>query len=1067
MALGRREMVPSTFPPTGSRTTILIMSGGNHPRPPMKPRGAPPEDVTVAVLGPLLVTRAGEVIPFGGPKARLVLARLAVAAPHLVSSDAVIDAVWGERPPMTARKVLQKHISELRRALGSATVRTDGDGYTLALPSGQIDLQAFQEILDRARAARATGSPRRAWELYEEALGLWRGPAFAGLLDAPFAADESARLEELRVAATEEQIESGLLLGKDAALVAPLQNLVRRHPLRERMWALLMTALYRTGRQAEALDAYQRARRVLVDELGVDPSPELSQLEEKILTHDPSLAAADVAMDVGNLPVGYTSFVGRDRELAQLTSTMGTARLVTVTGPGGSGKTRLAIEFGSAARSGFRDGVWFVDLAPLDDPARVLPAIASVLGIAPEPGVALDRTVVEFLATKTALVVLDNCEQVAAQAAAVAHEILEATISVRVLATSREPLGLAGEAVLPLSPLDIPAPEDEAPDALARVDAVRLFVDRATAADAQFRLDKDSAQAVAEICRKLEGLPLAIELAARQLHVIGPRELRRGLLNHLDLLMAPGQPEARHRTMQAAIEWSYRLLEGAQRDLFLAVSVFPGSFPESGAARVCAEAGIDIGSSAMPPLAALVGRSMVVRSRSDDTPRYRLLEPIRGFARAQARAEGLDERFARAHALWVRDLLREEPDLLGPQEREHLERLAADQHQVAAAFTWAVENDRPLTLEMLANASGFFMEGFRMISDDEFATSIAADDTLPLELRAMALANGAVAMSESFSDYRSAQRWSELALNMAHRLRDERLIAMAEAALAETLRSTGDVDTARLHIGHAIDRFDILNDRGWSARARNWLAQIELARGRYDEVIDAGREAIARWDEIGSDWGASKAWRLMAAAHAGQGRHDAAERYAGRALELMQGFPDPSPQVHVRAVQGDAARLAGHPERAEAIYRDCLSGFRAIGDRRCTASTLKNLGAVTLHLGRIDEAERLLLAALRRRRRLGDEAGVPECLEGLALAADHTGDYEPAVVLLAAAHRLRADAGVVAPEVERTEIAATLKRLRASLAPDLFERAWQAGRERSADRIVAEAERLVASPADT
>lgn len=1010
------------------------------------------DDLDVALLGPLEASVGEGRIDLGGSSQRVVLARLAVAVPRAVSVDALVHAVWGDRPPASARKLIQKHVSGLRKIVGPAAIATGPSGYALCLDADRIDALRFEGLVNRGRSARADGRTRQAFDLYDEALGLWRGPALAGLGDVPFFADEASRLEDLRLDALEEQMDAGLALGMAQELVPRLQELVRQHPLREGLWASLMTGLYRSGRQADALAAYRRLRGVLGDELGIEPSPELAALEERILLHDPTLLAPGGGHRRGNLPTAYTSFVGRHEELSDLVAILGRSRLVTLIGPGGCGKTRLALEAAAAVERSFPDGLWFVDLAGLVRPEELVSRVASSFGLAEEPGTSADQLLLEFLGSKRLLVVLDNCERVVADAAALVGALLPATSAVTVLATSREPLGLTAETLYRVEPLAVPDETGIDAERLLQVEAVRLFVDRAEAADPGFALTTETAPTVAETCRWLDGIPLAIELAARQLHVVGPHELQRGLLAHLELLTAPGQPDPRHRTMERAIEWSYRLLDDDERAMFLALSVLPGTFSAAAVERVCRDL-VPAGSTT-PLLTGLVSRSMVIRQRTGDEARFRLLELMRVYAAQRAAEAGLRDHLSRRHAEWVVELLTEQAQIVGPDEQRRLRRLLAEQHHLPVALTWAIEHDPPLALRILVAGTEYVsMVEYRGHWMDLLARTIAAGASAPTPLRASALARGALALAVNFADYRTARPWAESALELASEVGDAHATAHAELALGLALRNAGLLDDAERLMGRALAAFDLQGDLAMAAGCRRWLGYIHLARGDYDEVVALGTEALGLARKLDSAWVAGWVWWLIAAALARKGDHVEAEACAARSLGLLEGFGDQSALMHVRAVQGDAARLAGGFDRAEAIYRLCLHGFQEVGDRRCTASTLKNLGMVAIHRGRPEEAGRLLLASLERRARLGDEGGLAECLKGLALVGQSLGADEWAVVLLGAAAQLRADTGVSAPEREHAALDDAVAACRSTLGRERYDAAWARGRALRPDEV--------------
>jgi DNA-binding SARP family transcriptional activator len=548
------------------------------------------------ILGPLEVHDDSAPVRVPGAKERALLADLLVNAGRVVPADRLVEDLWGEHPPGNPANTLQGRVSALRRALGSAgsgMVVTRPPGYALNVDPGQVDATRFERLVAEATATAAGDGPRAA-RLLEEALGLWRGPALAEFADQPWAQAEAARLEELRLAATEALVDLRLAAGGHAGLVGELEGLVAAHPTRERLRGQLMVALYRSGRQADALGAYTEAREVLAEELGIDPSPELQRLYQAILVQDPALEATTLDRGPGrhNLPERLTSLVGRDEELRELAKLVEQHRLVTVLGPGGAGKTSVAVELARQLAPGVPDGVWLVELAGLADPALLAEVVVAALGLVEEAGGAAPPPAPERLATfvadKALLLVLDNCEHLVGACAELAQRLLAAGPEVKVLATSRAVLGVPGEVVWPVPPLAVPeAPDPEvipapggatgpgpaaaadAPEALARYDAVRLFWERAAAADPGFALDAASAPAVAELCRRLDGLPLAIELAAARVRFLPPAEIVARLGDRFGLLAGGSRTvAARQRTLRATVDWSWELLEQREQVLF-------------------------------------------------------------------------------------------------------------------------------------------------------------------------------------------------------------------------------------------------------------------------------------------------------------------------------------------------------------------------------------------------------------------------------------------------------------------------------------------------------------------
>ncbi|HET8754491.1 MAG TPA: BTAD domain-containing putative transcriptional regulator, partial [Solirubrobacteraceae bacterium] len=515
--------------------------------------------IRFGVLGPLDVRVEGREADLGGPRQRSLLVALLLHAGEPVPADALAQMLWGDEAPPSAPQALRVTVSRLRAALGPAgdRVETVGGGYRLKVEPGEVDTDVFEQAYDRAR----TSAPAEAATALGEALALWRGPALADVRYQPWAQGEIRRLEDLRAAAIEERVEAELALGDHTRLVGELEALVTEHPRRERLRRQQMLALYRSGRHADALAAFRSARDALDAELGLEPGPELRALEQQILMHDPALRAASTGMPA---PPPTPTF-GRDADVTALLAALASTRLLTLTGPGGVGKTRLAIEVARAA------GGRFVPLAAIADAARIPDAVCDALGIRGTAGEAATDVVARALAGAPVLLVLDNLEHMPGAAAVVAG-LLERAPAVAVLATSRRPLHLSAERVYAVAPLAVN-------------DAVALFTDRVGARFAPV----DDADAVADICTRVGGLPLAIELAAARLGVLTPRELAARLSDALGLLSrgAADAPE-RHRTLRATLDWSFELLSDHQRAAFTALGVFAGGCEVAAAEAVTA-----------------------------------------------------------------------------------------------------------------------------------------------------------------------------------------------------------------------------------------------------------------------------------------------------------------------------------------------------------------------------------------------------------------------------------------------------------------------------------------------
>jgi predicted ATPase/DNA-binding SARP family transcriptional activator len=761
--------------------------------------------VEFGILGPVQVVRDGRELGLGGPRPRAVLALLLVAAGRVVPAERLAEELWGGCPPPAAAGTLRAHVSRLRTLLRpDAELLARGGGYALAAEPGQLDASRFERLLGAGREALERGEAAVAADRFREGLGLWRGRALADVADVESLAREGARLEELRLVAVEGRVEADLELGMEAEVAGELEVLVAEHPVRERLWCLLVLALYRSGRQADALAAYRRAREMLAAELGIDPGQELRRLEQAVLRQEVPAAAA--RRERHNLPARLTSFVGRERELAAVEGLLGGARLVTLTGAGGAGKTRLAVESAAAAVERFGDGVWLAGLAGIADPQLVPSLVMQALGVRQSGAAPAMEALRWRLRSAELLLVLDNCEHLLGACADLAAALLGSCPGLRVLATSREPLGVPGEAVYLVPPLAVP-PETSNAQALAAAPAVRLFLARATSA----RTDAGVAPVavVARICRELDGLPLAIELAAARASVLSAEEIAAHLADKFRFL-AYRRPVAdpRHQALAAAIGWSYDLLSTEERRVLRGLSVFAGGFSLAVMAAVCC--GGDQ-AAALDLVDQLAAKSLVVTEPAADGSRYRLLEIIRQYAAGRLADAGE----------------------AGPARRRHAE-----------AFLHLAEEETELPVFLREQ------DNFRAALD---CTLDGGSQTGPRLARAL----GGFWLARGFLE--EAQGWLERAL--AAGPADARLRAGLHRLLGAVLYAAGDLDRAQSALALGAQAAAAAGLPAAQARIRVLRAEIQAQQsGIYAEAIEACQESAAVLESDGDLEGAAEAW---------------------------------------------------------------------------------------------------------------------------------------------------------------------------------------------------------------
>jgi len=929
----------------------------------------------VRVLGPLEVRVDGRAMAIRGARPRAVLAVLALQAGRPVSAERLAVALWGEDAPQGAVKTVQVHVSRLRKALGDssgALLATTPAGYRLVLGPDELDAERFERTVAAGREVLTAGDADRAASMLRAALALWRGAPLEEFGWAPFAPIEMRRLEELRLAAVELRVEADLAAGRRAELVPELQRLTTDHPSRERLHAHLMVALYRSGRQAEALEAYRHARAVLVEQFGIEPGSELRDIHQAMLVHDPALDAERAAGSARRhgrrtLPSPPNRTIGRAEDVRAVAERLrgGRVRLLTLTGPGGVGKTRLALEAAHAVEGELADGAWFVSLAAVQRARDVAGAIISSLGIVPLTGESAEETVERFLAAKHVLLVVDNCEHLMAAAPFIGR-LPAAGPGVTVLATSREPLTVQAERVYPVSPLALPEPGTPADlRALVRIDAIALFCERATAHDAEFGLSNENAGAVAAICRRLDGLPLAIELAAARCGLLSPAEIAARLHAALRALGSGARDvPARQRTLRATLDWSHGLLDADEQACFARFAVFAGGATVE-AAETITGAGLDT-------LERLVAKSLLVRRRDEHGSRLAMLETVREYAAERFAGLGDGEAVRERHLGFFLALARchgTEPALDGPERLEHLACLDAEVANLRAALHWAAERDARGALELSARLVDYWMrrDRYREAADWLLPALRRPDAPADPGLRAYALCKVC---------------WPLWALGH----RDELIPLLSEAeatatTLAEPARRaevlfncagvmcvSGRAEVAAPVADEALACAIVTGDAWMIAAAAEIRA---MAASDDDELRERVDRAAALLGQVGNDYKLASLFTFAAGAALGRGRDRDAAEYLERALPRARAIGRRSHWLLGNI--GLVALLAGDSDAARDAFREELTLSRDMVVPLATAQALSGLAAVAASDDDLAAAARLAGAGAAHRSRVPDD----------------------------------------------------------------------------------------------
>jgi len=827
--------------------------------------------VEIGILGPLEVRAGGQSVQITGSRLRALLTRLAVDAPAIVTTSHLVDAVWPADPPAEPVNALQTLVSRLRRALGGpAVIVQEAGGYRLAVPRGAVDAAAFADLAAAGRGDLAARATQIARDTLVKALALWRGDPLADSGDAGYAAAPIVRLLEQRLDAQTDLIEAELQLGRAAEVISDLDALVTTHPLREQIAGQLMRALAASGRTADALAVYDRLREALADELGVDPGPQLQALQLAVLRGEINpVPTPSTGRRHSNLRSSLTSFIGRDKEVARVAELLENGRLVTIVGPGGAGKTRLAGEIATGWVDRCQDGVWLVELAPVTDQAAISQAMLNGLGMLDTRAVdrrerqARDFTeqLFDVLAEADCLLLVDNCEHLIGPVAALVDQLLASCPGLRVLTTSREPLGIVGESLCLLPPLGLP------PDGVIAVEAttypaVQLLVQRAQAVSAGFIVDEGTVGAITEIVRRLDGLPLAIELAAARLRVMPIGEIAVRLTDRFRLLTGGSRTAMpRHRTLRAVVEWSWDLLAPAERLLAERLAVFPAGATVESATAVCADDRLPA-ADVSDLLLALVDKSLLTIIDGNRV-RYRMLETIREYG-AEQLAERAEAQAARiAHARYFAGVAAAwDPLLRTANQLEALAALKAERDNILAGLRYLAESprtaDRKAALDLALSMAWYWTMIGASVESAEWL-GLALHATEGIEHPGRIWARAARAISNVDSDVNTPNLdYADFQASLAVLFEELQLAAVPPTPALGVLKPMLAFFSGNEQRAEAITE-EILNSAdGWvRAAARMGRAGFAENEGQLTEMRDDIDAAYADFEQIGDRWGLS------------------------------------------------------------------------------------------------------------------------------------------------------------------------------------------------------------------
>ncbi len=986
------------------------------------------------ILGPLEVWDGSHQVPVDSRTQCALLALLAIHPNAVVSTDQIIDALWGDDPPSSSLQTLRYHVSKLRAALGDAAVHvvTRSPGYVLDVEADNIDVYRFEAMVAEGRGLIAA-EPERAARVLVEALGMWRGSPLADFTYESFARGEIVRLEELRLAVVEDRVAADLASGLHVDLVGELEALTAEYPLRERLRGQLMIALYRSGRQAEALRACQQARDAL-GEIGIEPSEELQAIEEQVLLQDPLLIAARPPTRRRNLPERLSSFIGRDRDIEEVRHLVGNHRLVTLTGVGGVGKTSLAVEVARTLIGDYFDGVWFVATSVVAHADLIPERLARILGVPIRTPEGLIVQLGDYLSERESLFVFDGCERHIDDVAGLVQSLLSAAPRLRVIATSREPLEVVGE-----SRFEVPLLDTDGVGA----DAVRLFEDRAGLVKPRFAITSGNVDLVARICRRVAGIPLAVELAAARLGGLSLDQIGQRLDDQMTLLARSRKGESPHGSLRAVLDWSHELLEPAEQTLFRRLAVFRGGATLEAAELVCADEILPI-DAVFNLLARLVDVSLVVADR--ETDRFEMLDPVRQYAARWLDAAGETEQVKRRHAVYYRDLAQRAFDgAIGPEEVKWSRVCVREEPNHIAALSWALDSgESVLAVDTVAYLTEYWKGAGRVATMDRFLGPVL-EEARKRPSRALVM----LLVLAAYLEPGRGVALAEEALGVARELDDEYGIGRALFRLGPTVGWEEDFDRGAAITREAFDFLDRIGDPLAMGCLFNLSGMLVRVEDGLDEAEAAARELLERGESFSSLGAQAGAYTALGWVAVWRGDLDVARSYTITAMEMAAEVHN-----HRWVVWGGKALVeielaAGNIDRAVAYQEEYGPLIREMWDMLFAPSD----GLVQIAVGDTENGIATLLDALDSFAE-SNEADAFLVLIALAAVCTET-DAVTSVRLYGATEAMRIRKNLAPPAYEAQAMDENCTRLRTALGEESYEREWAKGEAMTTDQVVA------------